>query len=305
MNLNKFKTPFYGDLFQRVVVHSLVLTFLVVLLYSSLSPVTSFALGFICALCGAVGTYEYTTMAKAKLNYSFRLYSSFGAFVFIFMGFLAIRWGHFLPTYAKVLPWTFLACWLVLNIFRSRKFKCGPLQASGITLFSILYVAIPIHLFLRILYGFVHTKEPFLGVWWACFLIATTKGADIFGYFFGKAFGVKKITPQISPQKTIIGFISGCLGATLISIVFFLHIPERFSGYILMPPVLVILGVILGIGGFFGDIIESIFKRDAHIKNSNQLKAIGGMLDTLDSLLLTTPIVYLILLITQQDKFLG
>ncbi|WP_348663716.1 phosphatidate cytidylyltransferase [Chlamydia vaughanii] len=305
MKLGKFKTPFYGDLFQRVVVHSLVLTFLVLLLYSSLFPATSFALGFITALCSGVGTYEYGTMAKAKMSYAFRLYSAVGSFIFVLTSFLAIRWHHVLPEVISVIPWVFVFVWIVINVFKSRKRKCGPLETSGITLFSILYVGVPLRLFLNILYGFIHTTEPFLGIWWACFLIATTKGADIFGYFFGKAFGEKKITPEISPHKTIVGFVSGCLGSTLISVIFFLQIPTRFYAHITMPSILIFLGLIMGISGFFGDIIESIFKRDARIKNSNQLKAVGGMLDTLDSLLLSTPIVYIMLLITQKSMFIG
>ncbi|SPN73686.1 Phosphatidate cytidylyltransferase,CDP-diglyceride synthase,Predicted CDP-diglyceride synthetase/phosphatidate cytidylyltransferase,Cytidylyltransferase family [Chlamydia serpentis] len=306
LNLNKFKSKSsaYGDLFQRVVVHSLVLTFLVLLLYSSLFPLTSFALGFITAICGAVGTYEYSSMAKVKMHYPLRMYSTLGSFLFIALSFLAIRLRHSLPEYSSALPWTVLIIWVVWSIFKVRKSEIGPLQLSGVTLFSILYVGIPIRLFLHILYGFIDTQEPYLGIWWASFLIATTKGADIFGYFFGKAFGNKKITPQISPNKTVIGFIAGCLGATLISFIFFLQIPSRFMNYFPIPAILIPLGLVLGITGFFGDIIESMFKRDAHLKNSNKLKAVGGMLDTLDSLILSTPIVYLFLLITQAKEFI-
>lgn len=302
MKLKKLKTPLYGDLFQRVVVHSLVLTFLVLLLYSSLFPVTSFALGFILALCGGVGTYEYGTMAKVKLGYAYRTYSAIGSFIFLLTSFLAIRW-HF--SHLALLSWVFLFAWLVINIFQSRKQSRGPMETTGITLFSILYVSIPLRLFLNILYGFTHTEEPFLGVWWASFLIAVTKGADIFGYFFGKALGQKKISPEISPNKTVVGFVSGCSGATLISVLFFLQIPTRFNHYITLPGILIFLGVILGISGFFGDIIESIFKREARMKDSNRLQAVGGILDTLDSLLLSTPIVYVMLAITQKTMFIG
>ena len=68
----KFKPLVYGDLFQRVVVHSLVLTFLVLLLYNSLIPLTSLVLGFIVAICSTVGTYEYSTMAYVKCQYPFK-----------------------------------------------------------------------------------------------------------------------------------------------------------------------------------------------------------------------------------------
>ena len=301
----KFKPLVYGDLFQRVVVHSLVLTFLVLLLYNSLIPLTSLVLGFIVAICSTVGTYEYSTMAYVKCQYPFKTYASLGSFIFIAMSFPTIRWSHLLPEYVSVLPWTFLLIWLVINIFKSRKLSIGPLFVSGITLFSILYVAVPIRLFLRILYGFVNSPEPYLGVWWASFLIATTKGADIFFFFFGKGFGKRKIAPTISPNKTITGFVAGCLGATLISLVFFFQTPENYMSYFPYPALLIPLGMILGVCGFFGDIIESMFKRDAHLKNSNKIQAIGGMLDTLDSLLLSTPLIYLFLRIINIKEFLG
>ncbi|AHK62882.1 hypothetical protein BOKEGFJH_00008 [Chlamydia avium] len=304
MKTNKFKSPVYHDLFQRVVVHSLVLTFLILLLYSSLFPITSFALGLILSLCGGVGTYEYGTMAKVRLGYAYRNYSALGSFSFLLISFLAIRWHHLLP-HLSLLSWVFLFTWLVVNTFQSRKQALGPMGTTGITLFSMMYVSIPLRLFLNILYGFTHTEEPFLGVWWACFLIAVTKGADIFGYFFGKALGQKKISPEISPNKTVVGFLAGCIGATLISVLFFLQIPTRFNHFIAMPGILIFLGIILGISGFFGDIIESIFKREARMKNSNRLQAVGGMLDTLDSLLLSTPITYVMLAITQTTMFIG
>ncbi len=305
MSPNSKNPPVFGDLFQRLVVHSIVLTFLVILLYSSLVPITSLALGFICSLCGAIGTYEFTSMAKLRFHYPFRLLSSLGSFVFIATSFLVIRWGHVLPAYMPSLSWIFLFAWVSASIWYSYRKECGPLLASGITLFSILYVAVPMRLFFHILYGFVHTEVPFLGVWWASFLIATTKGADIFAYFFGKAFGSRKITPRISPNKTVVGFFAGCLGSILISLLFFLNIPAHFAPNISSPNILIALGLILGVSSFLGDIMESLFKRDAEIKDSNTLRGVGGMLDCLDSLLLSTPIVYTILLITQNGIFIG
>lgn len=295
-----FKTPFHSDLFQRLVVHSIALTFLVLLLYTAFDTTISWILGIFASLCVAVGTYEYATMAKHRLHYPYRVYSAFGSFFFILISFLSIRWGA-----PALLSWMALFVWIIINVFVSRKHPRGALESSAITLFAIVYVSIPIHLFLHILYGFMHTQVPSLGVWWASFLIATTKGSDIFGYFFGKAFGVKKISPHISPNKTVVGFMFGCLGSILISILFFFHIPQRFPGYVDMPFIIILLGFILGVSGFFGDILESVFKREAKLKNSNHIRAVGGMLDTLDSLLLSAPILYFILSITQQGKFLG
>lgn len=300
LSSHRFKSPFHSDLFQRLVVHSVALTFLIVLLCTALTTITSWTLGVLSALCAGLGSYEFATLAKYKVHYPYRIYSAVGSFLFVFASFLSVRWLA-----PSSLPWVILFLWVTINIFWSHKHPQGAFVNAAITLFTMFYISIPVHLFLRILYGFMHTQVPDLGIWWASFLIATTKGADIFGYFFGKALGKKKISPKISPHKTIVGFVFGCAGALLISLVFFFHIPQRFPGYVNMPTVIILLGGILGVSGFIGDILESVFKREAQVKNSNRMQAVGGMLDTLDSLLFSAPILYFILSLTQSGQFLG
>lgn len=297
---NRFKSPFHSDLFQRLVVHSIALTFLILLLCTARATITSWTLGALTALCAAIGSYEYASLAKSRLHYPYRIYSALGSFLFVFASFLSVRWQA-----PSSLPWIILFVWVSINVFVAHRHPQGALACAAQTLFTMVYVSVPVHLFLHILYGFMHTQVPDLGIWWASFLIATTKGADIFGYFFGKALGEKKISPKISPHKTIVGFVFGCLGALLIGIIFFFHIPQRFPGYVNMPFVIICLGGILGVSGFLGDILESVFKREARVKNSNRMQAVGGMLDTLDSLLFSTPILYFILSLTQSGQFLG
>ncbi|MBQ8498649.1 phosphatidate cytidylyltransferase [Chlamydia sp.] len=296
---------FQSDFCQRLVVHSILLIFLVILLCTSLYPSSAFIVGLLSSSCAAIGTYEMASMTRMKFPFSFTRYSAMGSAIFIALTCLTTRCKMLLPNHVDLIPWFFLFLWTIRLIFKSRYYKLGPIGSTGLALFCMLYVSVPIRLFIHILYGFVHTDTPFIGIWWAIFLIATTKSSDIFGYFFGKAFGKRRIAPVISPNKTVIGFIAGCMGSILVSLLFYSHLPKAFADQIAMPWILVALGVVLGISGFFGDIIESIFKRDAQIKNSSDLESIGGMLDVLDSLLLATPIVYAILLITQHGIFLG
>jgi phosphatidate cytidylyltransferase len=118
---------------------------------------------------------------------------------------------------------------------------------------------------------------------------------DTFAYFFGKAFGKHRLFERVSPKKSIEGAIAGLIGAILIFFISkwigFLHISNTF---------VLICGIIVGILGQLGDLVESWFKRDAGVKDSSGiLPGHGGMLDRFDSLMFIAPafvIIYLLLI---------
>jgi phosphatidate cytidylyltransferase len=123
---------------------------------------------------------------------------------------------------------------------------------------------------------------------WYLFLLclAGTFGADSFAFFVGKLFGRRHLFPRISPGKTLEGttasILGGVLGVLLIAIV-------------LGRPLAVIipLGILTSLAALAGDLFESIFKREAGVKDSSRLiPGHGGFLDRLDSVLFTAPLVY-------------
>jgi len=135
--------------------------------------------------------------------------------------------------------------------------------------FYAIYLWIPFVFacFLRIDYGALQTL----------ILLATIWSLDSFSYLFGKKFGKHKIAPLISPNKTWEGTISGIV----ISFLIFLILSIIFSGFSYR---WIILGIIIPLYGFFGDLFESFLKRQRRLKNSgSMLKAHGGMLDRFDS----------------------
>jgi phosphatidate cytidylyltransferase len=100
--------------------------------------------------------------------------------------------------------------------------------------------------------------------------------------------------PRISPGKTWEGFAGAILIATAASLVFAHFLGGRMAG--MNGKHAVILGVVLGVGAVVGDLIESLFKREAGAKDSGGFfPGIGGILDLLDSLLFNAPIMYLYL----------
>jgi phosphatidate cytidylyltransferase len=162
--------------------------------------------------------------------------------------------------------------------------------------FGAFYVAVPLGLMIKILYPAASIGSTTDGRVWLTYLIVVTKITDIGAYFGGKLWGTSKLAPLLSPKKTIAGSIAGFLVAVGVSILFYLFgkiMPDTIFRMNFVESI--ILGGILGIFSQLGDLAESLLKRDANVKDSNKIAGIGGVLDTLDSLLFTTPIVYLYL----------
>jgi len=120
--------------------------------------------------------------------------------------------------------------------------------------------------------------------------------ADTGGYFFGRFLGKRKLYEAISPKKTRAGFVGALVGAGLSAVVAkFTFLPA------LDLPAGVVLGVVSGAAGQFGDLVESLLKRSTGIKDSGTLvPGHGGILDRIDALLVVAPLVYVYLLWSGQ-----
>ncbi|MDO4575923.1 MAG: phosphatidate cytidylyltransferase [Planctomycetia bacterium] len=126
--------------------------------------------------------------------------------------------------------------------------------------------------------------------------VAIVKSGDIGAYTVGRLFGRNKMAPGLSPGKTIEGafgaILFSCVAACLCYAVlqpwiFHQPIPRPFSGW------WVVYGIMLGFIGMLGDLAESLMKRDAELKDASTLMpGFGGVLDILDSLLLSAPVAY-------------
>ncbi len=115
-------------------------------------------------------------------------------------------------------------------------------------------------------------------------LLLIVWGADSFAYFSGKAFGRHKLAPNLSGGKTIEGVIGGLVGVLLITGVWMYFYNESNWGFLL-------LALVTGIFSVVGDLYESVYKREAGVKDSgNVLPGHGGILDRIDGLLAATPV---------------
>jgi phosphatidate cytidylyltransferase len=132
------------------------------------------------------------------------------------------------------------------------------------------------------------------GRFYVLYFILVTKFSDTGAYAIGSLIGRHKMIPRISPAKTWEGFAGAVLVATGASLAFAHCFADRMPG--MTPLHAIVLGVVLSATAVIGDLIESIFKREAGVKDSgNFFPGIGGILDLLDSLLFNAPIMYLYL----------
>jgi phosphatidate cytidylyltransferase len=141
-------------------------------------------------------------------------------------------------------------------------------------------------------------EAPAGGAGLVFFLIFITQLNDVAQYCWGKAFGRIKITPTVSPNKTWEGAIGGWLTT---AVVFYLLAPYFTP---LSPPHAAIMGVIIPMAGFFGDITMSAVKRDLGVKDTSRLiPGHGGVLDRLDSLTFAAPVYFHLLAYFAIERF--
>lgn len=146
---------------------------------------------------------------------------------------------------------------------------------------AILYLGIGFYYMIQIRAdGFILMLFALLLIW------ATDSGA----YFVGRALGKRKLWPDISPNKTVEGFIGGLIFAMIIAVLFhvFTEIGDMIQLWLLL-----IYSVILSIFGQLGDLVESALKRYYNVKDSgNILPGHGGILDRVDSWLFVMPLLH-------------
>jgi phosphatidate cytidylyltransferase len=177
---------------------------------------------------------------------------------------------------------------LCVRQFLSRRNTTGLLAIST-TLFGLMYVPWLLNFIQKI--NFFPDVD---GHYYLLYFVLITKFSDTGAYAVGSLIGKHKMIPRISPGKTWEGFGGAIALSTLASVVFVHFLGSRMAGMNTVHAV--ILGIVLSVSAVVGDLIESLFKREAGVKDSGQLfPGIGGILDLLDSLLFNAPIMYLYL----------
>jgi phosphatidate cytidylyltransferase len=165
---------------------------------------------------------------------------------------------------------------LTYTVITKNKFT---FDEASFALLSTLYVG----------FGFYYFMETrFIGLHYMFYALFIIWATDTGAYFTGRAFGKRKLWPEISPNKTVEGSIGGIVCALVVASVY-----QLYTGFFASFPTLLLMTVVLSIFGQMGDLVESAFKRHYGVKDSgNILPGHGGILDRFDSLLFILPLLH-------------
>ena len=245
------------------------------------------------AALGLLGLWEYYEMLDRRGIPNFKLTALICAVVFFAASFYTFR--SYGPDKSYDFEIAVLVGFLVV-VFGRQMFQRtrdrNPLETMAYTLFGLLYVVWLFNFLAKIVY--LPPRGPLgeiTGQYYVLYLLLVTKFSDMGAYLAGTLFGRHKLVPHISPHKSWEGLVGAIVLATAGSFGLWLLIPQRLSVFTASD--VAILGVLLGGAAVIGDLAESIVKRGADAKDSGGLlPGIGGVLDLIDSVLFTAPVLF-------------
>jgi len=297
------QTPSKAQVFLRRLITTVILwTVIIAALFSSNRLISDGVFILIMLFLATAGLWEFYGLVERRNLVCFKLCGLLGGVLLMTGTFLqvtgeisAATTGYVGVYDSPARPNDFETGFIILFVlglcvrqFVSRSNTNGILAIST-TLFGLMYVPW--------LLNFIQKINFFPGVdgkFYVLYFILVTKFSDTGAYVVGSLIGRHKMIPRISPGKTWEGFAGAILFSTAASLVFVQLLDHRMAG--MRWPHAVVLGVLLSSTAVVGDLIESLFKREAGVKDSGRLfPGIGGILDLLDSLLFNAPIMYLYL----------
>jgi phosphatidate cytidylyltransferase len=197
---------------------------------------------------------------------------------------------------AAIAPFIFLT-----RAMRNEDLSTGY-PAAAASVFAFTYIALPMGMLVQL-------RQQWAGAFYLLYLLMVVWAGDIFAYFVGKSIGRHLLAPRISPKKTWEGAIASLVASVGVgSLLFRYALPlssallragliQRRDGIFgleqpAMGPV-VILSIVLNVAAQLGDLVESLIKRGAGVKDSGAiLPGHGGMLDRVDALLFAAPVLW-------------
>jgi phosphatidate cytidylyltransferase len=256
------------------------LVFVSVLIFSILFSKISFIFIFFISMLFCL--YEFKKMIQLKSIFPYII----GTLLFIFGNILNVEDVPARIIFEYVGVMLFLTIFITFASILFAK-KEEVVSHLGKIFLTIIYIVVPFTLIVQIPFlnaSFNYVNTTILGV----FILIWT--SDTFAFLVGKNFGKHKLLERISPNKTIEGFIGGMVFTFLASLV----LANQFTS-LTQKQWLVIAGIV-SIFGVLGDLIESMFKRQAGVKDSsNFIPGHGGFLDRFDSVIFAAPFIFIYL----------
>ncbi len=286
---------FARRLTSTVILWTIVLT----ALFSKNKLLSDYVFGATMIFLAVTGLIEFYGLVAKRDLVCFRNWGLFGGVLLMagtFLNLTGVLGRQDSPARVNDFETSFLILFvlgLCLRQFFAKSNTAGIL-AIATTLFGLMYVPWLLNFIQKIQFFSFPPGFSQSGKLYVLYFILVTKFSDSGAYAVGSLIGKHKMIPRISPGKTWEGFAGAILVSTGASVAFAHFLGDRMFGMNYLHAV--ILGVILSVSAVVGDLIESLFKREAGVKDSGKLfPGIGGILDLLDSLLFNAPLMYLYL----------
>jgi phosphatidate cytidylyltransferase len=290
------------NLLKRVLTAVVLIPMVLLLVLSAPVPV----LAMVAALIALLAVQEFLKLAEA---YGIRPFT-WTTYVFVALLFvlLAVNPGNgkpLLSTAIFVYSSGFaaaLAPFIFLIVAMRRGDLRGAFPAALASAFAFAYIALPL--------GFlVQLRQQWSGAFLLLYLLLLVWAGDIFAYFVGRALGRHLMSPRISPKKTWEGALASLVASLIVGMLIYnyampissallnWHLIVRRDGYFALqkPPLwpTLLLSAAINVAAQLGDLVESLIKRGAGVKDSGTiLPGHGGMLDRIDALLFAAPVLW-------------
>ena len=189
----------------------------------------------------------------------------------------------------QLILWIAVGWWLVSAALTFLYPRCSSFWSSHRSIRGVFgwLTLVPTWLAFVVLRSNDYAEDPYQGAQLIMFLFLMVWSADVGAYFVGKSIGKHKLMPNVSPGKTMEGFVGGVIFACILVALAGMSLDWNQQQFILVIGVTVVITTI----SVLGDLNESMFKRQAGIKDSGTiLPGHGGILDRIDSLTATAPI---------------
>ncbi|HEX7705914.1 MAG TPA: phosphatidate cytidylyltransferase [Thermoanaerobaculia bacterium] len=226
------------------------------------------------ALIAVLAMHEFLTFGKKK-GYDLPNVLCTIITLIIMAGFILQELSVELGVFVALLA---IPAWYVF----SGKSLENALPSSAVAVLATMYVGMLCGSLIRLRNDFPEGSKLVF------FLLLVVWLGDTGAYYVGKAFGRRKLSPRISPKKTIEGMMGGVGASVIAAVVIHFTFLDAFPLHHA-----IIAGALLSLAGVVGDLAESMWKRSADVKDSGTLlPGHGGLLDRFDSVLFTAPILY-------------
>ena len=170
----------------------------------------------------------------------------------------------------------------------------GPVGAIGTTVFGVMYTGGTLSYIYGLRY-YAYAVGNTAGALVVILPVVLTWASDIGAYFSGRAIGGPKLIPSISPGKTVAGAVGGVVLTTLVCGLYVRFLLKPQAQLAMTSLGIVAFGVSISVAAQLGDLAESLFKREARVKDSGALfPGHGGALDRLDSMFFVLPVAFVL-----------